>query len=216
MTGLYITWYRYWLEFRSRLLALAVVALYMGLRTPDSSTSQHVWIAFTSEISFFAWVASVCLMGNGISIAWQRRHPSVCFTLTLPISRQKVIWIYQSANCVAGIFVIFFAVAAYGVVLVLQGQEFPLFPLAISLAFGSLFVIAWTTILGGLTLVMHELWALVVSVPLFLISIPWVRSTVTLRPAYGEFPWISVAALLAITALALAFSLIQSREQEFG
>ena len=230
-------WYRYWLEIRSRLLALAMIAVCIGSITPDwekrggfgndlmlNSPLGHslgtdkvlIWITFTNTISFFAWTAGLCLMGNGLSTAWQRHHSSVNYTLTLPVSRQRLIGIYQFGNCVAGLGVTFLALASYCVVLLLQGHEVPIVPLGFSLAFGSLFVIAWMTILSGLTLVMHEVWAVLASSVLFLISIPWVRSTVTLLPAYGEFPWISVAALVTISVLALAFSLSVSREQEFG
>ena len=230
-------WYRYWLELRPRLLVLAVIAILIGLSVPDRTKSGgfdpdfmlktalaqalgkdkiFTWITLTNAISFFAWVASVCFMSNGVFMPWQRHHASVNYTLTLPVSRQRLIAIYQFGNCVAALGVASLGMTSYCLALVKQGHEFPIVPLGISLAFGSLFVIAWMTILGGLTLVMHELWALLASIPLFLISIPWVRSTVTLLPAFGEFPWISVAALVTISVLALAFSLSVSREQEFG
>lgn len=229
-------WYRYWLEIRPRLLALAVVAVAMGYSTPDwekrgefanqllinSPLGQAIgkdniftWLTFTNRISFFAWVAGICLMGNGIFAAWQRGHASATFTLTLPVSRQRLIGIYQIGNCVAAVVVTILAVASNGVALVLQDHELPIAPIGLSLAFGSLFVVAWMTILSGLTLVMHEVWVVLASSVLFLVSIPWVRSTVTSLPAYGEFPWISVAALLTMTVLAVAFSLAQSRELEF-
>ena len=101
-------------------------------------------------------------------------------------------------------------------ILLVQGRGIPLVPLAVSVAFGALFLIMWIAVLGALTMVMNEFWAMLASFPGYILSMRWVTSTATAFPAYGEFPWISVAALLIITALALAFSLSQSRIQEFG
>ncbi len=60
----------------------------------------------------------------------------------------------------------------------------------------------------------HELWTILVALPIFVASNRWIWVTVTSFTAYGEFPWISVyAPLLTIIVLALAFSLTQSRKQ---
>ena len=231
-----MTWYRYWLGVRQRLLALAVIAVWIGISTPEwaksgrsveqmlgkplaqsmSTESLFVWAAFANQMAFFAWAVGLALMGNGLRTALATRHASISYTLTLPVSRSRLIWTHQAGSCAVAVIAAALTLAAQCVVLLARGYGVPFVPLAVSIAFGTLFVIAWTAILGALTMVMHEVWAFLAASALFLYSIQWIWVTVTAVPAYGEFPWISVAALLTITALALAFSLSQSRIQEFG
>jgi hypothetical protein len=229
-------WYRYWLESRVRLVALAVIALGIGASTPDWAKSGQIapellgtglaqsigreslldWIAFSAQMSFFAWAAAFCLMGNGLRTAWLKRDASACYTLTLPVSRERLIWTHHAGGWIAALCAAALTLLAQCAILLSQGRGIPLVPLAVSAAFGAIFLIAWIAVLSALASVMHEFWALLLSLPGYLMSMRWVTSTATAFPAYGEFPWISMAALLTITALALAFSLSQSRVQEFG
>jgi len=235
MTGLYPTWYRYWLEVRPRLWFLAVIALSTGATTPNWARSGRIapellgtdlarsigreslfdWVGFSAQMSFFAWAAASCLMGNGLRAAWSRRDVTASYTLTLPVSRRTLIWTHQAGGWVAALGAAALTLAAQCATLLMEGRSIPLVPLAVSAALGAVFLIAWIAVLGALTSVVHEAWALLASLPVYLLSMPWVRSMATAFSAYGQFPWISVAALLAIIALALAFSLRQSREQEF-
>ena len=179
-------------------------------------TGLVAWAAFTDQMAFFAWAVGLALIGNGLRTALAPRHASINYTLTLPVSRSRLIWTHQAASCAVAVIAAALTLAAQCVILLARGYNVPFIPLAVSIAFGTLFVIAWTAILGALTMVMHEIWAFLAASVLFVVSIRWIWLTVTALPAYGEFPWISVAALLSITALALAFSLSQSRQQEFG
>jgi hypothetical protein len=232
-----MTWYRYWLELRPRLLMVAVFALWTGISMPEWAKlspaaakellgtplaqsigleSLNAWSAFAGQMAFFAWVVGVCLTGNGVGTAFMRRHASVSYTLTLPVSRSRLISTHQASNCAAAFLAAVLALAAQCATLWLRGEDVPIIPLAMSIAFATLFVIAWIALLSALSMVMHEGWAILVGVPLFVVSVRWNWVTVTALPAYSEFPWVSVAALLAISTLALAFSLSMSRIQEFG
>ncbi len=236
MTGLYMTWYRYWLEVRPRLLALAVFALWIGFNTVGWSQpmrsvqaifgnalaqsmgteSGTVWLRFTNQMAFFAWAVGVILMSNGLRTAFTPRHASISYTLTLPVSRRRLISTHFAGNCAAAVIAAALTLAARCATLWLRGDGIPFIPLAISIAFATLFVIGWIALLSALSMIMHEGWAVVASIAFLALSVRWTWVTVTALPAYGEFPWVSVAALLAISALALAFSLSRSREQEFG
>lgn len=238
MTELYPTWYRYWLELRPRLLVVAAFALWTGISTPDWAKlspaaakellgtplaqsigleSLNAWSAFAGQMAFFAWVVSVCLTGNGLGTAYMPRHASISYTLTLPVSRDRLISTNLVSNCAAALIAAALTLAARCATLLLRGEDVPFIPLAMSIAFATLFIIAWIALLSALSMVMHhEGWAILVGVPLFVVSVRWNWVTVTALPAYGEFPWVSVAALLTIIVLALAFSLSQSRIQEFA
>jgi hypothetical protein len=236
MTGSNMAWYRYWLEVRPRLAAVAVFALWIGtstaewgkpgraledmLGTPLAQSielgSLSVWTAFANQMGFYAWAVALCLMGTGLRTPFVRNHASFNYTLTLPISRSRLISVQQAGNCVAALAGAALTLAAQCATLWLRGVAVPFLPLAISMAFATLFVIAWVAFLSALCAAMHEFWTIFVAIPLFIASVRWNWVTVTALPAYGEFPWISVAALLAITVLALAFMLTLSREQEFG
>ncbi|MGH9648658.1 MAG: hypothetical protein ACRD4E_17785 [Bryobacteraceae bacterium] len=233
MTGL--IWYRYWLELRQRLWILAAIALWIGASTPNWARSSRIapellgtglaqsigqeslldWIAFSAQMSLFAWAAAFSLMGTGLRSPWIKRDGSAYYTLTLPVSRQRLIWTNQASAWIAAVCAAALTLLAQCAVLLVLGRGIPLVPLAASAAVGALFLIAWITALSALSSVMHELWALLASLPAYIASMRWVTSTATAFPAYGEVPWISVAVLLSIIALSLAFSLSQSRIQEF-
>lgn len=236
MTGSNMLWYRYWLELRPRLLMVAAFALWTGISMPAWAKlspaakellgaplgqsigleSLNAWSAFAGQMAFFAWVVAVCLTGNGLRTPYMPRHASINYTLTLPVSRSRLISTYQASNCAAAFIAAALALAAQCATLWLRGEDVPIIPLAMSIAFATLFVIAWIALLSALSMVMHEGWAVLMGVPLFVVSVRWNWLTVTALPAYGEFPWVSVAALVTISVLALAFSLSVSREQEFG
>ena len=235
MTGLTTTCYRYWLELRQRLWMLAAIALWMGASTPNWARSGQIapellgtglaqsigreslldWLAFSAQMSLFAWAAAFSLMGSGLKSLWTRREGSTYYTLTLPVSRQRMIVTHQASAWIAALCAAAVALLAQCAVLLVMGRGIPLVPLAESAAVGALFLIAWIAVLSALASVMHEFWALLVSLPAYIASMRWVTSTATAYPAYGEFPWISVAVLLIMIALSIAFSLSQSRVGEY-
>jgi len=237
MTGSTMLSYKYWLEFRLRLLVVAAYAIWTGVITPEwaklspavanellgtrlpqsiEPESLSAWVALAGQMSFFTWAIALCLMGNGLRTAFLPRHPSISYTLTLPVSRSRLISTHQALNCASALIAAALTLAVRFAATWWSGDRIPFIPLGVSIALSTLFVIAWNTLLSALSMVMHELWTILVALPIFVISNRWIWVTVTALPAYGEFPWLSVAALLSITALALAFSLHQSREQEFG
>ncbi len=236
MTGLYATWYRYWLEARPRLWMLAAIALWMGASTPSWAKSGRTapellgtslalsigreslldWIAFCAQMSFFAWAAAFCLMGSGLRTAWIKRDASASYTLTLPVSRERLIWTHHAGGGIAALCAAALMLLSQCAILLVQGRGIPLVPLAVSASIGAIFLFAWIAVLSALASVMHEFLALLVSFPVYLISMRWVTSTAASFPGYGKVPWISVAALVTISVLALAFSLSVSRTQEFG
>ena len=152
----------------------------------------------------------------GFGLRGSSATASACYTLTLPVSRQRLIWTHHAGGWIAALCAAALTLLGQCAILLVQGRGIPLVPLAVSAAFGAIFLIAWIAVMSALTSVMHELWAMMASFPGYIMSMRWMTSTATSFPAYGEVPWISVAALVVITALALAFSLSQSRIQEFG
>jgi hypothetical protein len=215
---------------------LAAVALWMGASTPSSAylrppshellethLAQSIgrerlisWMLFSQQMSLFAWTAAFFLLGNGLRTAWIKRDGSVSYTLTLPVSRDRLIWTQQACGWIAAIGVAALTLAAQCALLLVRGRGIPFVPLAESAAVGAIFLIAWITVLSALTMDVHEIWALLASFPGYIMSMRWVTSTATAFPAYGEFPWVSIAALVAISVLALAFSFNVGRTKEFG
>ncbi len=237
MTGSIMLWYRYWLEFRFRLLVVAAYAIWTGIITPEwaklspaaakellgthlpqsiGPESLNAWVALAGQMSFFAWAVALCLMGNGLRTAFLPRHPSIGYTLTLPVSRSRLISTQQALNCASALIAAALTLAVRFAAMWLRGDRIPFVPLGVTIALATLFVIAWNAFLSALSLVIHELWTILVALPIFVASNRWIWVTVTSFTAYGEFPLVSVAALLTIIVLALAFSLTQSRKQEFG
>ncbi|MBZ5634121.1 MAG: hypothetical protein LAO55_13455 [Acidobacteriia bacterium] len=229
-------WYRYWLETRQRFLLLALWTIWMGAQVPDFAHPTRraqemmrtplaqaigredaiVWEAFADKIGSLAWVAATfAFLGTGLRTAWLPRDLAVYYTLTLPVSRWRLIATYQGASCVGALLAFALMLATQCVVLLIQERSVPLVPLAISIAFAIPMLMAWTAVVGALALLTHEYWAMLMTVPILLLTVPITRHTVTAFSERGERPWIAVAALLAVTVLAFAFTLQHARIKEF-
>jgi hypothetical protein len=196
---------------------VAVIALWIGFSSAKRGIfPQAVAQAYAVQMQYFVWVVGLGLMGNGLRTAFMRRHASISYTLTLPVSRDRLISTHFAGNCAAAVIASALTLAAQCATLWLRGAGIPFIPLAMSIAFATLFLIAWSALLSAFTSVIHEGWAIVAAIPLYVFSVPRILVTVIALPARSEFPWISVAALLTTSVLALAFSLGLSRIQEFG
>jgi hypothetical protein len=232
-------WYRHWLEIRSRLPALALVLLLaawpgMGLNgatsfeqtgrvfrevvgTPLAQSIEmenlFVWATFAERIPVLAWVAAFCLAGS--VFGRPPRDLSVYYTLSLPVSRRRLIWTRQMAGFAVALLVSLLMLAVQCAILLFQGRDIPFSPLITSLAFGLPVLMAWIAVMGAVNLVMNEFWALLAVSPLLLLSLRFGFYTVTAFPARGDLPWDSMSALVAITALCVTFSISWGPNKEF-
>src|SRR6185437_11333611 len=91
------------------------------------------WAAHTWASAGAAIIVGIFLAGTGVRTnGFQPGHPSMYYTLTLPISRFELIWTRFASACVA-VYVLYAAtlVADCAILLVMR-QQVPLGPMAVS------------------------------------------------------------------------------------
>jgi hypothetical protein len=174
-----------------------------------------VWSRFAGRILPLTFVAALVLAGNGVRGLMYPSDASASYTLTLPISRTRLVWTRLvaavGAVALAGVLVS----AAYAAVLVMLGQSVPLVPVVQSLALGVLCAATSLALGGAIVASVHHPWAwLFFFAAVFPPLIVPISYTVA-APARGEVPWGPLAAGLAITALAVAITVYRTSAKEY-
>lgn len=228
-------WYRHWLEIRAALPATALfAAIVVVIAGPDpqhgplaralfenrlagsiSAQELSVWASVTRRICIGAWLLAFSLGGNGVYPMHLRRDGSVYYTLTLPTPRSRLLWTRQLAGCAASVVFLAGMVAAYSGVVWTMGGSVPVTALAASIAFAAPVLMTWTAVIGALFTMMNAYWTALAATVLFVASLAPTIDAVAAFPAEGEVPWLPLAGMLPITALALLFAIRKTGEREF-
>ena len=121
-------WYRYWLETRARVIFVVVwsmfffgVGLYQAAIRPDAAPDL-VTRAFLNQTTFIAFLAAGMLAGSGVRTQTFGRnyrgvHGSVHFTLSLPVSRSRLLLTRTALGFAETIvMVLFLSIAAWAFV----------------------------------------------------------------------------------------------------
>jgi hypothetical protein len=118
-------WYRYWLETRARMIFVVVwsmfffgVGLYQVAIRPNVAADQ-LTRAFLNQTTFIAFLAAGMLAGSGVRTQTFGRnyrgvHGSVHFTLSLPVSRSRLLLTRMALGLAETIVVVLFlSIAAW-------------------------------------------------------------------------------------------------------
>jgi hypothetical protein len=225
-------WYRHWLEMRPGVLVFAGLCLWFGLsaRGPWLSleygqalpltplgqaigTDQVlVWAEFVGRILPFSLAASLALSGAGFRTFFMPVAP-VVYTLTLPISRSRLIWTRLAAGlgvaCVGAT-----VLTAGGVVwFTMRGQAVPVAAVLQSLVLGVVVLAAMLAIMSAVITALPVAWASVGIVGMLALAIP--NSYVVSAPARGDVPWLVVSGYVVAMAAAMLFTLSYVRSREY-
>jgi len=115
-----------------------------------------IWAATAAMVLPLGSIMALTLAGNGILIwgpAPFNAHTS--YTLTLPISRFRLIWTRMLAGLGAAIGLLTLGLISECAILVAQGRTGPLVPIALSAVFSMPIMMACTTVLEALRL-LHQ------------------------------------------------------------
>ncbi len=237
-------WYRHWIEMRTGLRVAAgcmVAACLLFTLALSGSTSWYAksgriiselnalvpqltamgpsrflpWAAHTWASAGAAVFVGIFLAGTGIRTnGFQPGHPSMYYTLTLPMSRFELVWTRFASAC-AAVYILFAAMLVVDcAILLLMRQPVPLGPMAVSSCLAGLVVVASMAVLG----VLLPLWKEQLSFVYFL-AIPattqWAWPTLLRFAGSPGIPWLSVGAILLLTGAALSAAAILARRLEF-
>ena len=225
-------WYRHWVEMRLGVLVFAGLCLWFGVSiigpwrslefgqplplTPlgqaIGSAEVLVWAEFAGRILPVSLAACLALSGAGFRTLFMPVAP-VVYTLTLPISRPRLIWTRLAAGlgvaCVgATVF------TAGGIVwFTLRGQAVPVAPVLQSLALGVVVLAAMLAIMSAVITALPTAWAFLGLLGLMALAIP--NSYVVSAPARGDVPWLALGGYVIALVAAMSFTLFYVRAREY-
>jgi hypothetical protein len=225
-------WYRHWVEMRLGVLLFAGLSLWLGfsIRGPWHSLEYGqalpltplgqaigaegvlVWAEFAGRILPFSLAASLGLSGAGFRTFFMPLPP-VVFTLTLPISRTRLIWTRLAAAlgvaCVGATLL-----TAGGVVwFTIQGQTVPIAAVLQSLVLGVVLLAAMLAIMSAVITALPTAWAFLGVLGLLALAIP--NSYVVSAPARGDVPWLAVGGYVIALVAAMLFTLSYVKAREY-
>ncbi len=218
-------WYRHWLELRtgllvtvglSLLIALTVTGPFRLLEFGQTLTETRlgqtigdrvlVWAEFAGRTPFFIFAATLALAGAGFDSLLRPSGAAVAYTLTLPVSRTRLICTRLAAALAATALAGVLLSAAGAAILVARGHGIPLVPVVQSLALGVPLAAALLAVVGALvTLLGSYPWTWLAYFVLYLATMRPV-SYVVAGPARGDAPWIPLIACLIVIPAAVAFT----------
>jgi hypothetical protein len=172
------------------------------------------WAEFAGRMLPFIFVAALALAGNGVSTLMLSPHASVTYTLTLPVSRTRLIWTRLVAGLGVAVAAGALACAVGAAILIARGHSVPLVPVAQSFALAVALVATLLTVLGALVTSTPHWLAMLAFLAVFLSTMVPISYTVA-APARGAVPWGPLAACLVIIPLAIAFTVYRVSAQEY-
>ena len=226
-------WYRHWLELRTGLLVMAGLSLFMALTATgpfrllefgqaltETRLGQTigdrvlVWAEFAGRTPFFIFGATLALAGAGFDSLLRPSGGAVAYTLTLPVSRTRLICTRLAAALAATVLAGVLLSAAGAAVLLARGHGIPLVPVAQSLALGVPLAAALLAVVGALVTLVGYPWTWLAYFVLYLATMLPVNYIVA-GPARGDAPWISLIACLIVTPAAVAFTVRVASVNEY-
>jgi hypothetical protein len=230
-------WYRHWLEIRPALIVVIVLAFGMaglfayqigeGPLSRELATSHLVglfdrpavlsWAMYANRVGVSAWIVALILGSTGLrSLSLSSPIGSLAFTLTLPVSRRRLIATRLATTVAVGLGFEALWLITHVSILELRGLQVPYGPLFQSFAFAVPVSIAWISVLSALMTFLTKLWGFLTAIVLAIAGAIPVQRLVTLWPLRGEFPWLELGGVLTIAAVALALTLRFGPEQEYA
>jgi hypothetical protein len=237
-------WHRHWMEMRGGLCVAAVgmvVACLLFALVVSGSTSWYAhsgriikeldtltpelaamgstrflpWGAHTYACAAAAIIVGIFLAGTGIRTnGFQLGHPSMYYTLTLPISRFELIWTRFASAC-AAVYILFAAMLVVDcAILALMRQPVPFGPMAVSSFLAGLLVVATMAVFG----VLLPLWREQMGFLYFLAiaaTTQWAWPTLLSFTGSQVIPWFSIGAISLVPVAALSTAAILARRREF-
>jgi hypothetical protein len=225
-------WYRHWVEMRLGVLVFAGLCVWMGVSVlgpwrslefgqalPLTPLGQAigaeevlVWAEFAGRILPYSLAACLALAGAGFRTLFMPVAP-VVYTLTLPISRMRLIWTRLAAGL--GVACVGATVLTVGGVVwfAMRGQTVPIAAVLQSMGLGVVVLAAMLAIMSAVVTALPTAWAFLGILGLMALAIP--NSYVVSAPARGDVPWLAVGGYVIALVAAMLFTLSYVRAREY-
>jgi hypothetical protein len=225
-------WYRHWLELRPGVLFFAGLCAWFGVSLlgpwrslefgqplPATPLGQAigegqvlVWAEYAVRILPFSLPSSLTLAGAGFG-TYYMPVASNFYTLTLPISRARLLWTRLAAGLVVAFMeATVFTVAAY-LWFTMRGQTVPVVEVLQSLALGLVLLAAMLAIMSAIITALPTPWGFLGILGVMGLAIP--NSYVVSAPARGDVPWLMLGGYVVALIAAVLFTLRYVRTREY-
>ena len=225
-------WHRHWLEMRLGVLMLAGLCLWSGFAVvgpwrsleygqplPLTPLGQAigaqeilVWSEFAGRILPFSLAACMALAGAGLRTLFMPVAP-VVYTLTLPISRTRLIWTRLAAGlgvACAGAMLL----TAGGVLwFTLRGQAVPIAAVLQSMVLGVVVLAAMLAIMSAVVTALPTGWAFLGFLAMIALALP--NSYIVSAPARADVPWLALGGYVTALIAAVVFTVSYVRTREY-
>jgi hypothetical protein len=225
-------WYRHWVEMRLGVLVFAGLCLWLGASIvgpwrslefgqplPLTPLGQAigagpvlVWAEFAGRILPFSLAASLALSGAGFRTLLMPVAP-VVYTLTLPISRTRLIWTRLAAGLVVACAGATLVTAGGVVWFAMRGQAVPIAAVFQSMVLGVVVLAAMLAIMSAVVTALPTVWGFLGILGLLALAIP--NSYVVSAPARGDVPWLALGGYVMALVAAMLFTLWYVRAREY-
>ena len=225
-------WYRHWVEMRLGVLVFAGLCMWLGfaIRGPWHSLEYGqalpltplgqaigaaqvlVWAEFAGRILPFSLAASVTLAGAGFRTVFMPVAP-VVYTLTLPISRTRLVWTRLTAGLGVACVGATVLTTGGGVWFTMRGQTVPIAEVLQSLVLGVVVLAAMLAIMSAVITALPTAWAFLGILGVLALAIP--NSYVVSAPARGDVPWLAVGGYVIALVVAIVFTVSYVRAREY-
>jgi hypothetical protein len=195
-------------------------SLEFGQPLPDTPLGQAigdgvlVWAEFAGRALPLAFVAALTLGGTAIRSLNSGTDLSPSYTLTLPVSRTRLVWTRLTTALIATALLAVLVSALAGLVLLSLGVDVPLVPVAQSVALGVVVALVLCGILGLLLTFLPFVWAALASLLVFMLAVVPISYLVS-SPARSDMPWGLLTAGLAVTLLSGMGTASRASTQEY-
>lgn len=236
-------WRRHWLEIRGGLLVAAIAVAILCLVYPllallgTSELERTGRIAagsadFASQLQRLspegflswrahAWLLSVAVLLLGLAVPGtgirtnnlQAGHPSLVFTLTLPVSRFDLIWTRFAASCAATFPLLGAMLIANSATALLLRHSVPLAAMAASSFLAALLAMVVIAVIGLLMLWNER--ALPWVVVALVVGIRWTWPFTSGFLAIQSVPWSTIGTVLLVVGGALCTSAVVAHKKDF-
>jgi hypothetical protein len=209
-------WYRHWLEHAgAALIALGVVAFcavgfVVAVAAGGDPFGAHLLVSATTALMLPLFVHGTGIRTNDLMPG----HPSLSYTLTLPVHRTRLIWTRFALACASATLLQASMLGANVSTLLLLGHAVPLGGMALTSALATLLLSAVVAVWGLVNLWDDRLpqWILAGAV-LGLVFGGWPPLTDLLSST--AVPWTAVAAMGLLIGASLALTTLVARIRDF-
>jgi len=210
-------WYRHWLEHAGAVLVALGSVVFLGVAFVLAVTvvGRDPSVAHAFYAALAAWILPLFLHGTGVRTNdLLPGHPSLLYTLTLPVPRSRLVLTRFAVACVSGALLQGLLLVVDTVATALLGHSVPVGAMATASLLATVLLLAVVAVIGVVNLWDDRLAQWVVLMAIIGLALGgFVRTTGLIGSAV--VPWTAVGVTGAVAVASVALTTLIARTREF-